>query len=906
MIGTSLGQFEILEKLGEGGMGVVYKARDAHLGRLAAVKVLPPDRVADPERRRRFIQEARAASMLNHPGIVTVYDVAEQGGVVYSAMELVPGRSLDRVIPRRGMRLNEALNYAAQIADALSAAHAAGIVHRDLKPANVMVTDDGRIKVLDFGLAKLVERTALSESAPTATGSSPLTLDGAVVGTIAYMAPEQAEGRTVDARADIFSFGALLYEMLTGRRAFHGDSPVATLTAVLKDEPRPVHELVEDLPADLDRLITRSLRKDPQRRWQAMSDVKVALQELKEESDSGKLSRPSGGRGAKTPALLKTRALPWMGAAALAIVGAAAVVWLLRATPRETPPAAGVFNPTPLTTLQGREQGATFSPDGNSVAFMWNGEREDNWDIYVKLVGPGPPLRLTTEPAADLSPAWSRDGRSIAFIRTSGDRAQVMLVPALGGPERQILEAGASTLRCVRQCLAWSADGSALVVNTAREPGGPPVLVAVDIATSETRPLTDARPGTGGDVFPAISPDGQSLAFVRRHGVRTGSPTILPVSGRLVPSGPERTLGSPGQLLHGLSWTGDGRALVFSRGNAGDIGLWRMSLDDPASSRRLTPPGDEAWQAAVSPQGHRLVYTRASWDQDIWSLPLEAAGRAGGEPVREIASTLREMNAQFSPDGARIVFESLRTGAQEIWLADRRGANAIQLTAFDGKLGGTPAWSPDGQSIAFDLRLEGPGDIFVIPARGGAPRQLTSDPLDDLIPTWSRDGRWIYFSSRRTGRYESWKVPRDGGQEVQVTTDGGGYNRESPDGRTLFYAIIGASLPSLWRMPTAGGPAAEVIPQLAAYGNFAVAREGIYFEPPSPGLVRAHDVFLAPFGERGAGIEFLNFATGKTTPVIRLPRSLGTGMDISPDGRALLFAQIESISEDLMLVEGFQ
>jgi serine/threonine protein kinase len=273
-------------------MGVVYKARDTHLDRFVAIKILPPAKAGDVDRRRRFAQEAKTASALNHPGIVAIYDITQHDGVDFIAMEFVSGRTLDRVIPRHGLGLNETLDYGVQIADALAAAHAAGIVHRDLKPANVIVTEQGRIKVLDFGLAKLVERVGLSaRDDATVSQASPVTDQGTIVGTVAYMAPEQAEGKTVDARSDIFSLGSMLYEMATGERAFKGDSPLSTLTAVLREEPKPIGNISAGLPRELDRLITRCLRKAPERRWQGMSDVKVALRELKEESDSGALAR---------------------------------------------------------------------------------------------------------------------------------------------------------------------------------------------------------------------------------------------------------------------------------------------------------------------------------------------------------------------------------------------------------------------------------------------------------------------------------------------------------------------------------------------------------------------------------------------------------------------------------------
>jgi len=277
MTGRTITHYEVLAKLGEGGMGVVYKARDTHLGRFVAIKVLPPERVADPERKRRFVQEAKAASALNHPNIITIYDIDSAEGVDFIAMELVEGRTLDQMIPRKGLRVGECLRYAVEIADALAAAHAAGIVHRDLKPSNIMVSREGRVKVLDFGLAKLAEPNS-GEHAETVTFQPALTEKGVILGTPAYMSPEQAQGQKADHRSDIFSFGAVLYEMLTGRRAFQGDSRLSVLSAILRDEPIPLRKLAGSVSRDLERLVELCLRKDPARRFQRMDDVKLQLE----------------------------------------------------------------------------------------------------------------------------------------------------------------------------------------------------------------------------------------------------------------------------------------------------------------------------------------------------------------------------------------------------------------------------------------------------------------------------------------------------------------------------------------------------------------------------------------------------------------------------------------------------
>ncbi|MDQ6662769.1 MAG: serine/threonine protein kinase [Acidobacteriota bacterium] len=298
MIGQTISHFEVIEKLGEGGMGVVYKARDTQLDRFVALKVLPAQMVADPERRRRFMQEAKAASALNHPNIITVYEISSYEDGEFIAMEFVRGKTLDALIGRKGLTLDHTLKYAVQITEALAAAHASGIIHRDVKPANIMITDSGLVKVLDFGLAKLTEPIGTDlDGAGVTRGVDQMlrTTEGMIAGTAAYMSPEQAEGKPVDSRTDIFSFGSVLYEMITGQRPFQGASPLSVLTSVLRDDPQPVAAIAGSVPPELERIMNRCLRKDPDRRWHSMKDVQVALAEIKEESDSATMltSRPN-------------------------------------------------------------------------------------------------------------------------------------------------------------------------------------------------------------------------------------------------------------------------------------------------------------------------------------------------------------------------------------------------------------------------------------------------------------------------------------------------------------------------------------------------------------------------------------------------------------------------------------
>jgi serine/threonine protein kinase len=394
--GTRLGPYEVLSRIGAGGMGEVYRARDTRLGREVAIKVLPADRISDADRRRRFVQEAQAASALNHPHIITIYEIESADGNDFIVMEYVRGKSLDALIPRQGMRLNEALRISIAVADALIAAHARGIIHRDLKPANVIVGTDGTVKVLDFGLAKLIgDADAPEEDSPTITSHALVSAPGTIAGTAAYMAPEQATGGIVDVRTDIFSFGALLYEMVTGQRAFAGTSTVDTLSGVVRAQPKRPTEITTGIPPDLEKVILRCLRKEPDRRFQHIDDVKVALQEVKEESESGVRASASVVRSHRRGPIAA------LVGGALVIVGATA--WLLLPWHRgEQAPAP--MRPVALTSLTGWEFYPTFSPDGEQVAFSWNGTKQDNWDVYVTLVGSSDVRRLTSDLGEDAKP----------------------------------------------------------------------------------------------------------------------------------------------------------------------------------------------------------------------------------------------------------------------------------------------------------------------------------------------------------------------------------------------------------------------------------------------------------------------------------------------------------------------
>ena len=876
--GTRLGPYEIVSSLGAGGMGEVYKARDTRLDRMVAIKILPADKVADSDRKQRFIQEARAASALNHPNIVTIHDISADNGIDFIVMEYVQGKSLEQLIPSKGMRASEVLKYAIQIADAFAAAHSAGIVHRDLKPGNVMVTSDGQVKVLDFGLAKLTGVVAgpLGPADATLTAHHK-TQDGAIVGTIAYMSPEQAEGKPVDARSDIFSFGGLLYEMLTGRKAFSGDSKISTLSAILRQEPKPLAELVPDIPRDLDKIVQRCIRKDRDRRFQHMSDLKVALQDAKEESDSG-----VSGINASN---LKPRAsrLPvYATAAAVFLLAAAGAWWKLGQTP------ALASKVTPLTST-GSANNPAFSADGKLIAFSDSGPNRDNPDIFVQQIGSGNPLRLTTDPGVDASPVFSPDDRYIAFTR---DAKTLLLVPVLGGPERKLGPVEGTYID-------FSPDGKTIAV-TARELKTDPLgifLVSVDSGsrkrlTSGPLSFNGTTSQNPGDYSPRFSPDGRMIAFDRQLFTTSHEVGVVTVG-----SGETKILSGGQQNINGLAWMPDSREVVYSARRGTPQQLWTISAAG-GTPRPLSLAGEGAFGPVISRDGRRLAYVRRSRAVNIWRMDLQPGGDgSSGNPVKVISSTQWQGEPCISPDGKRIAFASDRSGTYEIWVSNFDGTSPVQLT-FLGGHAGSPMWSPDSRRIAFDFSGDGNPDIYVIDADGGAPKRLTTNPASDVLPSWSSNGLWIYFIAYRkdvsnpAATSQIWRVSPEGGQEGQLTHQGVSFAMESPDGKVLYYSTGKA-----WKVSPEGGAGSPVVesPGGLTYHNWQPENDGLYF--------------IGRMGTSSAAeyhLQFFDFATRKVTSLRQLEKLPSSGMSISSDRRYIFFGQLERDDSDVMLVENFR
>jgi Tol biopolymer transport system component/predicted Ser/Thr protein kinase len=855
MVGQTLAHFTVLEKLGEGGMGEVYKARDNHLDRTVAIKVLPLEKVTDPDRIRRFTQEAKAASALNHPNIVTIYDIDTADGVTFIAMEYVKGKTLDRLIRGKRTPLNENLKNAVQIADALAAAHNAGIIHRDIKPANIMVSETGQVKLLDFGLAKLTEPSESAEEQATRTMKAETTEEGVILGTIAYMSPEQAEGKKLDARSDIFSFGSVLYEMITGRRAFNGETRASTMAAILRENPKPVSEVAAETPLEMEKIISRCLRKDPNRRFQHMLDLKLALEDLKEETESGRMVA-GGTTGA--PGRFRSRKAWLVGGTAVLVVTALGVgLWRLRPGPQT------VLRSVPLTTYEGIQCCPSFSPDGNQVAFVWNGPKQDMKHIYVKLVGTDSAVQLTNAPVPDDSPSWSPDGRYIAFLRHGGGSSKnaIYRVPAIGGLEHKIAETSAGDLGEVRcPCLpplrlSWSPDGKWVALP---DQGS---VFAFSVESGEKQRLTFPPPDFT-DEAPAFSPDGKSLAFNRTGDV--SEIDVVALSPDFTPKEGPKQLTFRHEYSWWPTWTAQGREVVFSTGpNWGQQELWRVTV----TGRGSPQPSFTSLQGEtpeISRRGDRLAYQRSLDKWSIWRLEIPGRHGKGDPPLRLISSTYGDLAAQYSADGNRIAFVSSRSGHEEIWVSGSDGSNPVQLTSL-GAAAGSPSWSPDGQHIAFDSNVEGPYRVFVVDASGGRPRRLTTNL--GAMASWSRDGRWIYFYSWPT-EMQIWKISAEGGDAIPVVKHGGYIAIESQDGRFLYFSKD-VWLTSIWRIPVGGGQETKVLDSVQGHA-FAVSAKGVYFVATQP--------------NGSSAIRFLSFATGQQTTVADVGKQpVGWLLSVTPD-----------------------
>ena len=777
MVGRLL-HYEIVGKLGEGGMGVVYKARDTHLNRFVAIKVLPPNAVADPLRKARFVQEAKAASALNHPNIITIYDVSSDGRQDFIAMEYVTGRTLAEMIARRELRFSEVLRIGAQIADALAAAHAAGIVHRDLKPANVMVDERGLVKVLDFGLAKLTERAVSTETA-TAT-MSVHTEAGTIVGTAAYMSPEQAQGRKVDRRSDIFSFGVLLYEALSNRRPFQGDSNIAILSAILLNEPPPL----DAGSPELERIVRRCLRKDPELRVQHFDDLKLALLELKDESESGRLQ----GRAKSAPHLSDVPR-KWYAVGSIVvlalILGGFGVAHLLQPEGRVI---SGLATRIRRITTNLSSVWPTVSPDGKMVAYLAR-QGGDSYDIWVQRIGGEAAIRAArgvAENVVEGGIAFSADGSKIYFPGASPSPG-VYEVPVLGGEPRLVIPGGYN--------VQPSPDGKWLAYARVGD------IYVIPVAGGDVRKVS---PGSKC----VWSPDSTRL-LIARGWERSFQLVVFSLDGRK--RGPDRPLAEnlvrrgfgDLNLLRLYAWL-PGDEIVFSARFGDATNLWRIPLAN-AGDAEPSPVTLAPWNNAMADvRGNRVVFANGRLTNQLWRLPANLnAGSVTGVPER-VTPELAEIHfPDVRRDGSAAVYVSARDGGQGVFFLDLRSGKERPLALFEYGSAYT-TFSADGSKVVFGHG--GPRwPLFMVSAAGG-PIQALGDS-GGRTRGWSSDGRFVLL-------WRAYKSPDTVGvldltngriQDIIQSNLSIQYVRFSPDNRWItFSSLDGDSTARLWLAPFRG------------------------------------------------------------------------------------------------------
>lgn len=800
--GSKLGPYEVLAPLGAGGMGEVYRARDTRLGRDVAIKVLPAERLLDESRRRRFVQEARSASALNHPNIVTIYEIESADGIDFIVMEYVAGKTLGDLI-RPGMPLAEILRIAIPIADALARAHAAGIIHRDLKPANVVVSPEGVVKILDFGLAKLVSPDASSSTADTQTQESSLSGVGGVIGTPGYMSPEQATGGRVDSRTDVFAFGALLYELVTGRRAFAGGSSAETLAAVVRDEPVAPSKL-RTLPRELERLILRCLKKEPERRFQHMGDVKVELQEIKEESDSQPVA-------AAAPA--RSRHTLWAAMSLAVALAAVAAALLLRPAASPAPIARlAIALPDDAGPDPGRLMGEPgISPDGTTVVTtLGTGAR-----TYLAL------RRLDSErferlPGTDggQQAFWSPDGRHIAFFA----EGKLKRLAVNGGEPRTLCEVSAS------RGGAWSPSGTIIIGTNYGKGFG---ILRVSDAGGQPVPVTqlDQALGENSHRYPVFLPDGKRFVyFARTRADENRAVYLASLDGgeprkRLVVSDSSVAVArDPASGLDYLLYPKDGKLwaqpLDGDRGElrgdplaiSEDLGLFSVSLTGTLVSRRISVEesqltwfdrsgkalgslgaADDYWATELSPDERWIavvLHKSLSGYFAVWLV----------DPVRNVSTpfsqqTERSTSPAWSRDGKRIYFASPSRGSRLFSKAvDQAGEE--QVVATPGKIILPRDVSPDGRILLADLREEGELRRTVVYSPLGKDewRPLVGSRHREEYGQFSPDGKWVAFQSTESGSPEIWVTDFPAARQKHRISDRGGREpRWRRDGKELFY-----------------------------------------------------------------------------------------------------------------------
>ena len=760
MVGSTLSHYRILAKLGEGGMGEVYRAEDTNLKRHVALKLLPPEVAGSQDKLDRFRREAETLAALDHPNIVTLFSVEEAEGLHFLTMQLVEGKPLAELIPAGGMSVNRVLKIAISLTEALRVAHEKGVIHRDLKPANVMIDQEGRVKVLDFGLAKL--RRSDFDEGSSLMATEAMTQEGVILGTIPYMSPEQIQGEVVDQRTDIFSMGIMIHEMLCGERPFKAPNTAALMSTMLRDAPTPAREVKPDLPENLELILQRCLEKDPLLRYQSADQIWLELRDVQNKiggSASEEIEAvvervlakvPSAAVPTSTPAAevtpepsaatpaKRSRWTYWLAALGMVWGMVFAVYYVFfegrRADKPSTPPPANLSYKQ-LTSQPGIEQIPSLSPEGEWI--VYSGQGSEHQDIFLQSVGGQKPFNLTEDSGADnLQPAFSPDGEKIAFHSTR-EGGGLFVMGRTGEAVRRVTREGFNP--------SWSPDGTHLVYSTESEglnplnwEGRSSIWVA-DVATGESRQLIEQD-----GVVPKWSPNGERVAFVSRMGdlIQMDIVTVSADGGERVPVTVDKATD------WGPAWSSDGRYLYFASDRSGSMNLWRIAVDEATGEAQgepepLTTPATYLAHPTLSKDGSRLAYTSVLMTQNVQRLVLDP--------------------------------ETAQPEDRPEWVT----TGSIQFSSVD--------ISADGEWVVFYTRARPEGDLYVARVDGSGLRQLTGDEAMDRVPRWSPDGEWVAFFSDRSGSLQIWKIRRDGSDLRQLTEvePGASLLTWSPDGERI-------------------------------------------------------------------------------------------------------------------------
>ena len=753
LVGKQFGSYQLLSALGAGGMGEVYLARDERLGRKLALKLLPRRFTLDADRVRRFEKEARAASALNHPNIITVYDMGEMAGTYFIASEYVEGQTLRQLIERGPVRTKETLDICAQVADALAAAHKAGLVHRDLKPENVMVRPDGYVKVLDFGLVKLTERGQFEQN--TNSSDSNRTNPGTVLGTVAYMSPEQASGIEVDHRSDLFSLGVLMYELFTGVVPFKGDSTVSTLDAIIHHQPVSLSSLNEDADVEMERIVDRALEKDRDLRYQTASDLRAELKRLQRElySDSIKSGIATTlPQKAGSPALILSRPVAAVLSVILSLAILSLVFWLKSSEKPEPSPwlAARSFQ---VTDFQHEEFFPSLSPDGNTIAYA---RRFDGyWKIFAQRVGGFNAQNLTgSSPGDDTQPAFSPDGAYIAF-RSERDGGGVFVMGASGESVRRLSDRGPAFHP------AWSPDSQEVIYTEERirDPRErsvvPPRLWAVNIRTLEKRVIS-----TKDVAQPQWSPNGHRLAYWASDASSQRDIWTMSPKGDVAVQ-----VTNDAATDWNPTWAPDGKHLYFVSDRSGAMQVWSVVIDEltgrPLSAPELVPtPSAFSQHISLSRDGNKLAFVNVRLNRNLYRVEIDPRGeRAIGKPEAQTQWARQGIDLDLSPDGQRLVYTTVADTEEDLAVLNSDGSGELRWLTDDQYKDRGPRWSPDGKRIAFYSTRGGHFEIWLINADGTGLRRLTESGNNKAFtPLWSPDGKRLNFTNVNG---ETWLIEVD-------------------------------------------------------------------------------------------------------------------------------------------------